>query len=179
MVEQTVNESGRDARGSCLSSANVWISSNLFFPILSSSAKLDSQGIWLNTLVTGSVVSLLLRWWPTVSCEFSTIPLTLLTLVIAVNRNQKVKKQNALISVKLKYVISDNFFTFRIWVHGHTYSSPDSGGMPYCKHEDPTSESLIFIVPYVCPMIVSNCLYKLLWSVLGAFHNHMSLHKVI
>ena len=49
IVEQIVNELGRLARGSCLSSAYVWTSSNVFLPILSSSDKLDSQKAWLTT----------------------------------------------------------------------------------------------------------------------------------
>ena len=43
MVEHIVNAWGRDARGSCLSSAYVWTSSSVFLPILSLAGSLDSQ----------------------------------------------------------------------------------------------------------------------------------------
>ena len=49
MVEQTVNESGCDARGSCLSSAYVWTSSKVFLRIFSSAGKFDSQKVRLIT----------------------------------------------------------------------------------------------------------------------------------
>ena len=51
MVEQTVKESGRDARGSFLSSAYVWTSSKVLLRIVSSTGKSDSQKARLTTLV--------------------------------------------------------------------------------------------------------------------------------
>ena len=49
MVEQTVNDSGREDLGSCLSSAKVGSSSSLLLPTLSSAVKLDSQKARLTT----------------------------------------------------------------------------------------------------------------------------------
>ena len=51
IAEQIVKDSGREALGSSLSSAKVWTSSNFFFPVFSSSDRLDSQKAWLTTFV--------------------------------------------------------------------------------------------------------------------------------
>ena len=50
-VEHTVNECGRAARGSCLSSAYVWTSSKAFLNSTSSEGKFASQNEWFTTYV--------------------------------------------------------------------------------------------------------------------------------
>ena len=106
MVEQTVNESGRDARGSCLSSAYVWTSSKVFLPTLSSAGKSNLQKERLTTSVEVFDVALV----PLCCCVTSLFASPTLTVD---NRSQRMNLWNVLI-FRLPKVMCGNFFYIQI-----------------------------------------------------------------
>ena len=103
MVEQTVKESGRDARGSCLSSAYVWTSSSVFVNSLSTSSKSNEQNERLTTSVEVFDVALV----PLCCCVTSLFASPTLTVD---NRSQRMNLCNVLMLFRLQKVIVDNFF---------------------------------------------------------------------